>query len=101
MGLYLEPEGNKLKWLQENAEELHSTTYIPIKYNFSLTPEDKVVVCLVDNYIFQAAGVAFDEREFKAFNLPGDDRLKTWFLVDREQARAIAPQWNTYMKEEV
>jgi len=99
MGLYIEPEGNKLEWLQKNSELMHPTTYVPIEYDFSSTPKDKVVVCLVDNHIFQAAGVAFNKKEFDAFNLPGDDRPKTWFLVDREKARAIAPLWNTYMKE--
>jgi len=99
MGLYLEPEGNKLEWLKKNAEELSPTIYIPIKYDFSSIPKDKVLVCLVDNYIFQAAGVAYDEREFIEFNSPDDDRPKTWFLIDREKARAIAPQWDFYIKE--
>lgn len=45
--------------------------------------EGKLVVCLVDNGMFTAAGIAYDDRERDAFMLP-DGRDKKWYLVDKE-----------------
>jgi hypothetical protein len=61
-------------------------------------PNNKVLVCLVDNGPFFAAGVAYDRRELKAFNHEDDPRPKIWYYVDREKARVIAPQWDFYMQ---
>lgn len=38
------------------------------------------LVCVVDNGIFEAAGYAFDQREFKDFSYP-DGRPKRWLIV--------------------
>lgn len=39
------------------------------------------LVCIVDNGMFEAAGYAYDENEFKAFNYP-DGRNKIWLIYD-------------------
>jgi len=39
-------------------------------------------VCLVDNGLFKAAGIAFDKRELEIFLNPDDHRPKDWFLVN-------------------
>jgi hypothetical protein len=41
------------------------------------------LVCVVDNFIFAAAGYAYDEQEFKAFNISSDTRPKQWFVYEK------------------
>lgn len=43
-------------------------------------PEDMVVVCVVDNGAFTAAGIAFDKRELAAFVYP-DERPRLFLAV--------------------
>jgi hypothetical protein len=99
MGLYLEPAIDKSQWLRENGKAITPVIFGKSDINWEDIPEDKVLVCLVDNGPFQAAGVAYNKREMEAFNLEGDPRSKIWYYVDREKARAIAPQWEFYIKE--
>lgn len=49
----------------------------------SANDDQKLVVCLVDNYQFTAAGIAYDDRERDAFMMP-DGRAKKWYLIDKE-----------------
>lgn len=42
----------------------------------------KGVICVVDNGLFEAAGFAYDLKEFEAFAIP-DGRPKTWIVCDR------------------
>jgi hypothetical protein len=77
MGYYINPtNGTKEAWLNQ--------------YGMLITMADaklykagaKVVVCLVDNGMFTAAGIAYDDRERDAFAIP-DGRRKKWYLVRR------------------
>lgn len=80
MGRYLNPAGmTKEQWLAENAEE--------VSFPPSTSPYNgKYVVCLVNNGPFNAAALAYDDRELAAFTDPGDRRPKKWFLVNKDQA---------------
>ena len=75
MGVYINPRDmSKEEWLAKNACQI-----------LSRAPEthregDKIVVCLIDNGRFTAAGVAFDERELKDFARE-DGRPKIWLRV--------------------
>lgn len=40
------------------------------------------LVCVVNNGFFEAAGYAFCEEEFEAFNQPSDTRPKTWLVYE-------------------
>lgn len=40
------------------------------------------LVCVVDNFIFAAAGYAYSESEFRAFNIDSDTRPKQWFVYE-------------------
>tara|TARA_R110000803_G_scaffold67128_1_gene128735 strand:- start:379 stop:666 length:288 start_codon:yes stop_codon:yes gene_type:complete len=75
MGLYINPpEQSKEDWLHENGH-LQLTTPEEFEENGL-----SVFVALIDNGIFTAAGVAYDERELTAFLRP-DDRPKKWYRV--------------------
>jgi hypothetical protein len=48
----------------------------------------KNLVCVVENGPFDAAGYAYCESEFKAFNLPSDTRRKTWLVYEHAERLA-------------
>lgn len=81
MGFYINPLNmTKEEWLRRNG--------VPVNH---LTAQnhhagDRVVVCLVDNGAFTAAGIAYDDRERDEFCRP-NKRLRQFYLVPREVAR--------------
>ena len=78
MGYYINPKfGTKEEWLAQNA-----TLISPSDARRHKAGRD-VVVCLVDNGDFSAAGIAYDDRERDAFAIP-DGRSKVWYLVRRQ-----------------
>lgn len=54
--------------------------------------DDQLVVCLVDNGPFTAAGIAYSPEELTAFQVPTDHRPKTWFLVAKELLNPYLPE---------
>lgn len=58
--------------------------------SFDEVPEDKALICEVDNMIFKANGLIYSEREFKDFSLEDDSRPKRWFLMDKTKAHELA-----------
>jgi len=41
------------------------------------------LVCVVDNFAFEAAAYCYNEREFLDFTSPADYRKKTWLIYDK------------------
>ena len=81
MGYYINPKGTtKEAWLVEHGEPTHGPAAIT---------ETHLPVVLVNNGIFNAAGVAIDERELEAFTQPHDTRPKLWFRVSRADLQAV------------
>jgi hypothetical protein len=85
MGFYIETGTNlgKAEILQTHlgAQIIHQPA------SFSEVPEDKALICVVNNHgMFEAAGYCFDEREFDCFTDPTDIRPKTWLLMDKAKA---------------
>ncbi len=91
MGLYVEPKGDKLEWLTENG--IMTTERGIVK-------DDEFLVCCVNNGFFFAAGVAFDDREMRAFTNREDPRQKFWFRVSKKLLKVNCPQWDSYITEE-
>lgn len=78
MGAYINPsDKTKEVWLTENATEIPNGSTI----TFDGLPEGQLPVCLVDNGLFTAAGIAFSPRELEAFTGPDDDRPKRFYLA--------------------
>jgi hypothetical protein len=63
---------------------------IDIPDNFSEVPQDKALICAVDNYLFKAYGYCFSQGEFEAFTYPEDDRPKRWYLMDKALAEKLS-----------
>ena len=57
---------------------------------FNQFGDDKVVICVVDNGPFEAAGYCFSEDEFQVFSCSADNRPKTWLVMNKEKAEALS-----------
>ena len=78
MGYYVNPStGTKEQWLHENAKPISNAK----DFDFN---SDSLLVCLVDNGAFTAAGIAYDARERDAFMIT-DGRPKKWFSVEKSK----------------
>lgn len=91
MGFYIEtpaPRG-KAQWLLDNAGALEVSAPAAGR-------PDSIPVVVVDNGPFEAAGIAYDEDEFKAFLRP-DGRRRTFLLVPREQVLRLCPAVKPYL----
>jgi hypothetical protein len=71
------PVKNKAAFLMDNGAK---QAFAPKP---STLPSDKALICVVENFMFDAAGYCFDDREFEAFDVP-DGRYKTWLVMDKE-----------------
>lgn len=78
MGIYINPPKETKESYLERKGELTETPQ-------SLPGEGRVAVCLVNNGAFTAAGIAFNERELRAFQEPGDYRPRSWYLVPADE----------------
>lgn len=76
MGSYVNPPNQtKEKFLEEHGFVL------PQEARFSDAPRDHMIVVLIQNPLFSAAGIAFDERTFNNFMDPRDERPKKLYAV--------------------
>ena len=83
MGFYIDgPAKGKAPFLRSE----YDAEFINEPVSFKDIPKDKALICVVDNGPFEAAGFAFDNREFEVFSAPGDPRPKRWMIMDREKA---------------
>ena len=96
MGLYINVPGHdKVEWLESNATEITLDEFNDCEG----LADTAIRVVAVDNGIFTAAGVAYDEREAKSFTDRGDDRPKRFFIAKKEAIKPYCDAWHTYMKE--
>jgi hypothetical protein len=89
MGLYIEPPvaTGKADWLVKNA----GAEIVDDQMNPSMPGWGKVLVCAVSNPMFDAAAVAYNERERDRFNSyrNGDMRPRVWLTMSLENALAL------------
>lgn len=99
MGLYIEVPAfrNKAATIKELAPDAQD---MPEGASYDDCPEDCLPVCVVDNGPFEAAGVAYNRREFGRFLLPSDSHPRTWLWVPIHFIKANAPAAKGYLQEE-
>jgi len=87
MGFYIEVEQptKKAQQLCRIGAEVRSLPSFP-------PPQGKVLICVLENGFFDAAGICYDQKEFNDFNDPKDTRPKTWLHMDRAQVIALEPR---------
>lgn len=75
MGYYLNPKAmSKKDWLDTYAVRINRAP--PRQFR----DEEHIVICLVDNGFFTAAGIAFSQAELEAFTYE-DGREKIWYTI--------------------
>ena len=90
MGCYINPKNmTKETWLKKYATSQAGPTPITSYV---------VPVCLVDNGMFTAAGVAYDQREIEAFTFP-DNRPKIWYSAMRVDLYEVSDLKSYEVKE--
>lgn len=88
MGYYIEtPEPTN-----KAGQLIASNGAVPVDPNGFEFKGLKVLVCVVQNGIFDAAGIIFDARELDAFTQPNDMRIKTWISLSRDEALKLCPK---------
>lgn len=100
MGAYvnLTDGTDKCTWLEKNGMKISAPTPSePVFIVWGLIPEGKMIVCLIDNGPFKAAGIAFNKGELEEFMI-NDGRLKEWYLVDIDKLHTVSSELASYMK---
>lgn len=80
MGVYLNPKGiSKEEWL-EKYSEFKSRSFI----KWSDIPDDCLPVILMDNFVFSAAGIGVDKKEYMQMSA-SDGRTKSIYIVKKSK----------------
>lgn len=87
MGYYIEVEKNLDKASQIMGK--YGATQIDKPTKFSDIPNDRALICVVNNGMFEAAGYCYDSQEYSEFSDPSDNRPKQWLLMDLELAKKL------------
>ena len=84
MGYYIEvPE---VKGKAQQIVDIHGAELLErVPLSVGDVPEDKAIICVVDNGPFEAAAFAYNDMELREFARP-DPRPKAWLLMDRAKA---------------
>ncbi len=87
MGVYINPiDGTKNEaWLKKHGAEI---TLKEAKAHKDFT--DRLLVVLIDNYLFTAAGIAFDKREQTAMLDDWEERPRKFFIVDKKELLKVS-----------
>ena len=81
MGAYVNTANqDKEVWLKLNGLQL-TELQVEKGIKYKDIPAGKMLVVLLFNPMFTAAGICFNEREFNDFTDPEDDRAKEYYLV--------------------
>lgn len=56
----------------------------------AMTDPATAVIVVMDNGLFEAAGYAFNQDEFKKFTYPDDTRRKQFILMDKIMAEKLS-----------
>lgn len=84
MGYYIQCSANRGK-AEAIARDLGGVI-LPACPAWGSWPEDMALIVVGNNGAFEAAGYAYDEREYEAFTDPSDTRPKQYVLISREDA---------------
>lgn len=89
MGYYVEVPSPVDKASQ--LVSLYDAEYVT-RLDFDEVPEDKYLICVVENAFFDAAAVVYSRGEFEAFQPTiDDDRSRTWLYLSKEVVEGQLP----------
>lgn len=97
MGFYIETDCNTGKAARLIELYPDKVTRAGGLSSFDDIPVGKTAVCVVNNGLFEAAGITYDSTEFDEFNNPRDVRPKTWLLMDTDLAKELCVDYARYL----
>jgi hypothetical protein len=89
MGYYIETKHNKGK-AGEIASTYNGKIVTQSQARLAMGDNSLGVIVVINNYIFEAAGFAFDMKEFEDFTLLNDLRSKTFVVIPRNIAEVVS-----------
>lgn len=89
MGFYIETKSYQAKGKAKYLHEFEGATLL-LDPKF---PENSntILICVVDNGPFEAAGICYNRQEFMDFNEPDDPRPKVWLTLPRQKVIELCP----------
>jgi hypothetical protein len=99
MGFYIQAPLNlgKAEWI---SSEYGEAQLIPQPEKFSDIPEEKFLICVVNNGPFEAAAVIYSEQEFREFTADStDNRPKKFLLLSREMTFKLVPDLKGFLEK--
>lgn len=63
-------------------------------------PKNKVLICVVQNGLFDAAGICYSEDELNEFKETRTGRKRTWLTMDVEKVAELKPAIAPYLRGE-
>ena len=87
MGYYIQTPQNLDKTSQ--LEKMYEAVVVLRPDSFEDIPENKALLCVVNNNIFEAVGFCYSKEEFEVFKMP-DGRHRTWMLMDLNLAKKLS-----------
>lgn len=94
MGAYVNPTSHvdKEAWLAVNAD------LVPDVPKSVSEREGELPVCLVDNGLFTAAGIAYSDDELSAFADPADPRPRRWYWAPIDKLLEVSDELPRYLR---
>lgn len=92
MGYYIGcelPKGKAQYLIEKYGASLVATSFGMGDY-ISRLPEDKALICVIDNGPFEAAGLMYDQKELDVFVADSTGRRKTWLTMDKDLAYELS-----------
>lgn len=99
MGFYLETKESTSKALQLKRD--HGAQVVIQPRNMGEVPSGKVLICVVENPVFDAAGIVYDQKELDRFSETYTSRPRTWMLMDVERVVELSPHLAEYLRGEL
>lgn len=89
MGYYIQTDGvkNKAAYIVQHHD---GQQLLEAPDSFEDIPEGKALIVVVDNRVFEAAGLCYSQGEFEAFTDPRDTRNKQYVLLDKQLAHRLS-----------
>lgn len=97
MGVYLEVPDRLGKAMQLKRD--HGAQVVVKPEKLSEIPKDKTLICVVENGLFDAAGVAYSQKEMDEF-AHFDGRPKTWMLISTSEVLKMSPYLTKNLRED-
>jgi len=88
MGYYIEVPSSKNK--TEQLIKLHDAKEVKCPELFSDVPNDKALICVIDNGLFEAAGYCYSPNEFREFKFDRSSQPRKWIIMDKDLAEKLS-----------